>query len=276
VVTGTNIFYVRCNDTAGNTMNTSSTITFSVAAAAAADTSQTSGASGIVTKPTIEGVSVSRVWDVINPGTPVILTVSKAEIPVTEITIRVSTKVTNAEVAAGELTAAPTTDKVLATEVYKYMQIAAIRMTDNDISSVDIKFKVSKSWLTENGVSEDDIVLTRYNGDWTELSTTKLSSDSDYVYYEATAPGLSYYAITTQKAVAGQLAAEEAAEATAAEQPEIQGEQIPPAIEGQAEPIVDKVTPTKANIAYGLIIAIIILAAGLTGYLIYAARKKKK
>ena len=86
--------------------------------------------------------------------------------------------------------------------VYKYLQITKTNINDSDISSVKIKFQIEKSWLTSNGIDPSTVKLKRLVGStWTDLPTVKISEDTTYVYFEATSPGLSLFAITGQKIV---------------------------------------------------------------------------
>ena len=73
---------------------------------------------------------------------------------------------------------------------------------------------VEKSWLSSTGVNENDVLLLRLaDGKWTELKTTKTTSDATYVNYEAESPGFSNYAIA-QKASAASTAVNVTTETT--------------------------------------------------------------
>ncbi|WP_445474165.1 PGF-pre-PGF domain-containing protein [Methanococcoides methylutens] len=83
--------------------------------------------------------------------------------------------------------------------VYQYMNIwvgKAGFATEKNIADPGIGFRVSKSWITENYIDETKIALFRnHDGKWTQLSTTILSEDPEYLYFEATTPGFSPFAI---------------------------------------------------------------------------------
>ena len=90
--------------------------------------------------------------------------------------------------------------------VYAYLEITAVGFTNNDVEEATIKFQVEKAWLTENGLSDAQIVLSRFSGDaWAELPTTVVTpddtQDDTYVYYSAVSPGFSTFAITPQAPV---------------------------------------------------------------------------
>jgi len=82
------------------------------------------------------------------------------------------------------------------------MTVTKSNMEDADISSVTLKFKVTKAWIDENNIDADTIAMQRYsNGAWTKLATSKVSEDGTYIYFEAISPGLSVYAISAEKKV---------------------------------------------------------------------------
>ena len=93
--------------------------------------------------------------------------------------------------------------KTIEGKVYHYIQITKENITDENIGKVYIKFAVSKSWLTDNGVTASDIRLYRWsNNIWNELTTTYLSEDSTEVFYQAESPGLSYFIIGSKPSAA--------------------------------------------------------------------------
>ena len=76
---------------------------------------------------------------------------------------------------------------------------------DNDnIDSAKIKFKVEKSWFETNGYSPGDAVLYRFTDKWDALDTVKTDEDATHYYFEAAAPGLSYFAIAGENASAAE------------------------------------------------------------------------
>lgn len=70
-----------------------------------------------------------------------------------------------------------------------------------------IKFKVEKTWLANNNIASATIALQRYaDNKWNKLSTSKVSEDATYIYFEAESPGLSVFAITGEKKAAAPTA----------------------------------------------------------------------
>jgi PGF-pre-PGF domain-containing protein len=81
--------------------------------------------------------------------------------------------------------------------VYGWLNIESNADPDS-ISSLTISFKVEKSWLSEQELAADQVILMRYvDGQWQELSTTYLSEDTFYVYLQAVTPGLSTFVISS-------------------------------------------------------------------------------
>jgi PGF-pre-PGF domain-containing protein len=84
-------------------------------------------------------------------------------------------------------------------EVHSYLNIEVSELDAGNIAGASITFKVEKSWLKENGISTDDVVLSHYTGSaWDQLDTTVSSDDGEYVYYVAKTPGFSTFAISTR------------------------------------------------------------------------------
>ncbi len=117
---------------------------------------------------------------------------------ITQIAVIAGNTVTSPSVTVSQSSTTPATVNTSAPDtVYGYLTVSEENITDADISSVTIKFKVAKVWITENNIDEDTIALYRYsNGAWTKLTTTKVSEDATYVYFEAVSPGLSVFAIS--------------------------------------------------------------------------------
>jgi len=84
--------------------------------------------------------------------------------------------------------------------VYQYLDIKLTAddeyIEEDDIESMKFEFKVKWSWINENNIDKKTILLVRYHDtEWQNLTTTYLSEDDTYVYYEAKTPGLSTFAV---------------------------------------------------------------------------------
>ncbi len=117
--------------------------------------------------------------------------------PLTEIAIKVKNKVTVVKITVKFLTSKPVEIATASGEVLRYFNIDHTNLEEADLDTVTIKFKVEKTWLTNNNIDPADVVLNRFSTDqWTTLTTTKSSDDTDYVYYSADSPGLSVFVIS--------------------------------------------------------------------------------
>ena len=122
-------------------------------------------------------------------------------------------------------------------QVYKYIDIwigsGGFANPDN-IGNAVVGFRVSKAWITENGIIVDSITLQHFDENWNSLQTAKVSEDDEYIYFEAETPGFSPFAITanSEKIVIEAESEEEEVQAPTgtehlkgtAQEPEEQGE----------------------------------------------------
>ncbi|AKB49226.1 hypothetical protein MSKOL_3449 [Methanosarcina sp. Kolksee] len=85
-------------------------------------------------------------------------------------------------------------------KIYKYVNIWVGNYgagVANYFENGFIEFKVEKSWLEENNISQSQIILQWYNEGWERLDTEKVKEDTDYVYFKSKTPGFSCFAITS-------------------------------------------------------------------------------
>jgi len=125
-----------------------------------------------------------------------------ATLGVQEIKVEVKNAVSNVQIKIKESSKPTGASDAIGIEgdVYKYIEVTKTNIEDADVNKVRIKFKVKKTWINDNNIDPDTVVLSRYaDGEWNKLPTTKLSEDDDYYYYEAESPGLSVFAITGEK-----------------------------------------------------------------------------
>lgn len=120
------------------------------------------------------------------------------DVPLTEIAIKVKNKVTSVEVKVKALASKPSDiTQSIAGRVLRYLEIDHENIEEDDIDTLTIKFKVEKSWITENNIDADKVVLNRFSeGQWTALTTTKESEDTKNAYYSAESPGLSVFGVS--------------------------------------------------------------------------------
>lgn len=73
--------------------------------------------------------------------------------------------------------------------------------TDEQVGEVTFNFSVDQSRLEDRGVAPEDIVLYRYSNDkWTALDTQQIGSTETEYRFQATSPGLSVFAVSTEQA----------------------------------------------------------------------------
>jgi PGF-pre-PGF domain-containing protein len=157
---------------------------------------------------TVTNVTVSGVTKTIpsaSPTSPAVANMGTNEsnaLKVDQVTVRVTETVTNVQITVKD-SSLPTGASLAISSgkgaIYKYLNITTT-VPSSKIANVTIKFKVEKSWITANNINSSTIALERYvNGQWVKLTTTKLSEDSTYIYFEAQSPGLSIFVIIGEK-----------------------------------------------------------------------------
>ena len=266
-------FNISTCDYNGNCRLNGTTFSFTASAASSSSTSTTdsstagSSSTGGGTTTTDNVVSsTTNVWTVVSPSTDTVMPITKSDISLTEVTFKVKSESNNVQLRVESLKDNPL-GSAPASKVYQYVQIVKTNLANTDIETANIKFKVPKSWLSSNGIRENNIVLYRYDSAWTQLSTKVVSTDAVNIYYEATTPGFSTFAVGIKS--------------------EEQEEEIPTTTTTTTLPSKTDVTPEipeetpltpvkKEKGNNGAIIAIVAVVAILSALLLYLKSKKKK
>ena len=145
----------------------------------------------------IESISPPASIPIIIAGEENLIVVENVDID--NLLILTKENVENVRITLMQLTASPPAVIENAPGVaYFYLIIIAENIIDPWIENVRICFRVEKAWVALRNIDKDTIVLYRYNppGGWQSLSTTRYGEDATYIYYVATSPGLSVFAIT--------------------------------------------------------------------------------
>lgn len=122
---------------------------------------------------------------------------------VKNITFKAANRISNMELSIHKITSKPSGVTTPSGNVYRYIQIDEVNVTDDNVTDVKINFFVEKSWYTNNNLDYTTTVLNRFkNNAWTALTTTKSWEDATYYYFEADSPGLSVFVITAETAAA--------------------------------------------------------------------------
>lgn len=115
---------------------------------------------------------------------------------VTSVRIFVTREVTQPNIEVKELETPPTYAKAPPPTAESFLEITTNLQENYEIISATIEFKVSKSWMEKNGVTENSIKVWRLNDEWQELSTTLSDVGPSYLYFEAQSPGFSLFALS--------------------------------------------------------------------------------
>lgn len=121
------------------------------------------------------------------------------DVIIQEITITVKNDVQNVEISVKKGSSKPSDVTTPPGVAYTYLTITTSNINSEDISDIKIKFKIDKSWINENNIDKNSIRLYRYTTEWSELQTSLINEDENYVYYEAISPGLSVFVISGKK-----------------------------------------------------------------------------
>jgi PGF-pre-PGF domain-containing protein len=117
---------------------------------------------------------------------------------ISEITLHSKETVFNAKVVAEVVDKKPyaTMPDPLGS-VLSYLKITKSGITNTQLEKAEINFQVPVSWLKENDISQDTVLLQRdATSKWETLETMYLSEDDEFAYYSAVTPGFSYFVIT--------------------------------------------------------------------------------
>jgi len=118
-----------------------------------------------------------------------------------EITITPTKDASNVKVMASTVSESAVATKL--SNVYKYISVSVENLQNADISKAEIKFEVTKAWITDNNYDKDTVKLNRYvDNVWSVLTTSLVSETSTAYVYKSTVLGFSTFAITAEKAAA--------------------------------------------------------------------------
>lgn len=145
----------------------------------------------------------------ITPTAPAIITPTQAGLAIEQISIEVKNTVSNVQITVTQTSAppsaaasAPVAISSSSGSVYKYIEINKANIQDADIVKTKIKFKVENAWINSENINSATIAMSKLvNNAWTKLQTTKLSEDSNYIYFESELSSLSVFAVTGEKAI---------------------------------------------------------------------------
>jgi PGF-pre-PGF domain-containing protein len=79
---------------------------------------------------------------------------------------------------------------------YRYYEIKAENMTEDDLSNATITFKIDKVFIGTKYNASTVTMMRHVSGGWVSLDTEMLSQTTTEYIFKATTPGFSYFAIT--------------------------------------------------------------------------------
>ncbi len=222
--------------------------------------------------PAVLPPAQTLVWAELLPGKVEVVKITNEDIGLTEIRIEVKNPAKSVTIRVVKLPGKPA-DMIheISGRVYAYIEISRKNLEDENIEKAEITFRVEKSWLESNNLDKDTVVLSRYkeNEGWVPLPTEVVSEDRDFVYYRATTPGFSYFAISAQEKEEVTAPTEEEAVPEEEKVPEKPSEEAPP--EEEAAPEMPQAPPVKKPSTTTMIAAIVIII--MLG-MVFSQRKK--
>ena len=121
--------------------------------------------------------------------------------PITGVLARFKESLTNVQVSLEDLTAKPATIQAVPSgqKVSGYIRIDLPEAASKAVEVGYIRFFVEKTWLKANNIHKWSVILSRYDTElstWMALPTKRVDEDADRVYYSATTPRFSTFAIS--------------------------------------------------------------------------------
>ncbi len=154
---------------------------------------------GSITGPA-EVEKISHTWFEIEPEVKTHLEISEELISITQIDLTVNKEVKNVKMTVEKLDAKPLeiTKEPLG-KTYQYLKIDKKNLENDDIENVTIEFKINKTWIKENNVREEYIVLSKYTTQWVDLPTELVEENNDWIYYKSETNRFSIFVIYEKK-----------------------------------------------------------------------------
>ncbi|MCW7076193.1 MAG: PGF-pre-PGF domain-containing protein [Candidatus Syntrophoarchaeum sp.] len=81
---------------------------------------------------------------------------------------------------------------------YAYFEIEADGLNTADVKA-GISFRVPQSWIDENKIDAQTILLNRYNGGWISLPTVRIDDDDEFITFKSETSEFSCFVITGER-----------------------------------------------------------------------------
>ncbi len=182
---------------------------------AAAESSSSSSTTTLVTTTLVTTTPVTQTKIVSSIADEKTASVSFTKTDVTGIEITVIDAASNVKVTVENLLTQPSSIPDVLNQIkdslstfsigsklktFGYLSIN-VNIDDSNIDNAKVTFKVDKSWFSKNNIDKSSVKLARYHDGWDTLPTDISSEDDDYVYYVATTPGFSTFAIIGEEKI---------------------------------------------------------------------------
>ena len=179
-------------DDAGNTIT--STVDYTVTSASSSGGAATTGETDVTKIITFESLEPEEVIQI---------TFEKEDLDILGLELSIKEVLDDVKFTIKSLVSKPSSVPDLEGKyVYKYLEIEHKNLDNEDlIGDVVITFRVPKSWMDENDISPEEIVLYRFTDGWDTLTITFLGLVGDYYEFEAITPGMSYFVIGVSNVV---------------------------------------------------------------------------
>ncbi|HYD03749.1 MAG TPA: PGF-pre-PGF domain-containing protein, partial [Alphaproteobacteria bacterium] len=210
----TYLLYVRCKDLANNTNNVSSYINFTVNSSGGGGGGGGGGSggggsggggggssSGGFAFSGGNGGSTDNI-EIIG-GSYSNASFDDDEIPISNISIYSDVNATNVIITVKRTTSVPSN---YTSNVSEYINVTQQNIPPDSNISVKIYFNVNNTWVDINNITENDVILVRYNNitnEWEKLNTSFLFEDNESYYYVADSPEFGIFAISYDNETGG-------------------------------------------------------------------------
>lgn len=134
----------------------------------------------------------------IEPGDVVNVSIARSQdIGVSRITVSVVNPARNVKITVTRQDGKPAdVPAVPGGTAYRYLNITASNLSDDDIAASTVIFSVNQSWLVAHNATAERVQLARHTADgWTPLPTTVQNKSDANVTYVAESPGFSIFSI---------------------------------------------------------------------------------
>lgn len=209
---GTHSIYIRCNDSYGNYMTSSTSTSFQIlrnstddsnsSDSSSGDDSPSGGGGGSSDTSSSSGITARRaqMWGTVLEQVKHTMKIDDEDIAVTSIDFYFNKTVDNVKLEVRSLGAKPADVTLPDSEVYQYLEFWNQNM--DALYKSEINFRVLNTWFSDNGIDPDKVALLLWTGSsWKTLITGKVSSVGLYTSYETSATDFNYFAVVGKKVV---------------------------------------------------------------------------